>query len=83
MWRWVQRYVRVLNQRIRREIRRPHGSWRVDETYVNVPGRWAHLYRGVDSAGETIECMLSPKRDLIASSCSCGSRYAAVHHGRA
>jgi transposase-like protein len=26
----------------------------------------AYLYRAVDSAGETIEFMLSPKRDLIA-----------------
>jgi transposase-like protein len=31
-----------------------------------VAGSWAYLYRAVDSAGETIECMLSPKRDLIA-----------------
>jgi transposase-like protein len=36
-------------------------SWRVDETYVKVAGSWAYLYRAVDSAGETIEFMLSPK----------------------
>jgi len=66
IWRWVQRYAPVLNQRIRREIRRPNRSWRVDETYVKVAGSWAYLYRAVDSAGETIEFMLSPKRDLIA-----------------
>ena len=66
IWRWVQRYAPVLNQRIRHEIRRPNRSWRVDETYIKVAGRWAYLYRAVDSAGETIEFMLSPKRDLIA-----------------
>jgi transposase, IS6 family len=55
-----------LNQRLRRELRRPNGSWKVDETYVKVAGRWTYLYRAVDSAGETIEFMLSPKRDLIA-----------------
>ena len=66
IFRWVQRYAPVLNQRIRREIRRPNRSWRVDETYVKVAGRWAYLYRAVDSAGETIEFMLSPNRDLIA-----------------
>jgi transposase-like protein len=66
IWRWVQRYAPVLNQRIRRELRRPNRSWRVDETYVKVGGDWAYLYRTVDSAGETIEFMLSPKRDLIA-----------------
>ena len=66
IWRWVQRYAPILNQRIRREMRRPNRSWRVDETYVKVAGSWAYLYRAVDSAGATIEFMLSPKRDLIA-----------------
>ena len=41
----------------------PGGS---TKTYVKVAGNWAYLYRAVDSAGETIEFMLSPKRDLIA-----------------
>ena len=41
-------------------------SWRVDETYIKVAGKWAYLYRAVDSSGETIEFMRSPKRDLIA-----------------
>ena len=66
VWRWVQRYAPVLNQRIRRELRQPNRSWRVDETYVKVAGDWAYLYRAVDSRGATIEFMLSPKRDLIA-----------------
>ena len=66
IWRWVQRYAPVLNQRLRREMRRPNRSWRVDETYIKVAGSWAYLYRAVDSAGETIEFMLSPKRDLVA-----------------
>jgi transposase-like protein len=47
-------------------MRRPNQSWRVDETYVKVAGNWAYLYRAIDSAGETIEFMLSPKRDLMA-----------------
>jgi len=55
-----------LNQRIRSELRAAKGSWRVDETYVKVAGNWTYLYRAVDSAGETIEFMLSPKRDLVA-----------------
>ena len=64
IWRWVQRYAPILNQRLRRKLRRPNRSWRVDD--VKVAGRWTYLYRAVDSAGETIEFMLSPKRDLIA-----------------
>jgi transposase-like protein len=64
--RWVLRYAPELNKRIRREIRSPNRSWRVDETYVRVAGVWTYLYRAVDSTGETIDFMLSPKRDLIA-----------------
>jgi transposase, IS6 family len=66
IWRWVQRYAPILNQRIRREMRPPNRWWRADETYVTVAGKRAYLYRAVDSAGETIEFMLSPKRDLVA-----------------
>jgi transposase-like protein len=66
VWRWVQRYAPILDQRIRRDLRRPNRSWRVDETYVRVAGSWVYLYRAVDSAGETIDFMLSPKRDLVA-----------------
>jgi transposase-like protein len=41
IWRWIQRYAPVLNQRIRRELRHPNQSWRVDETCVRVAGNWA------------------------------------------
>src|ERR1700683_1932870 len=64
--RWVLHYAPILNQRIRREMRRPNRSWRVDETYVRVAGKWTYLYRAIDSAGNTIDFMLSPNRDLIA-----------------
>jgi hypothetical protein len=64
--RWVLRYAPELNRRVRREIRQPNRSWRVDETYIRVGGVWTYLYRAVDSAGETIDFMLSPKRDAVA-----------------
>jgi transposase-like protein len=64
--RWVLRYAPVLNARLRRHVRRPTASWRVDETYIRVNGQWTYLYRAVDSAGDTIEFLLSPKRDAIA-----------------
>ena len=64
--RWVLHYAPILNQRIRREMRRPNRSWRVDETYVRVAGKWTYLYRAIDSAGDTIDFLLSPNRDLIA-----------------
>jgi IS6 family transposase len=64
--RWVLRYASILSQRIRGGMRRPNRSWRVDETYVRVAGRWVYLYRAVDSEGDTIDFMLSPNRDLTA-----------------
>lgn len=64
--RWVVHYGPLLNHLIRREVRRQNGSWRVDETYIRVAGRWTYLYRAIDSAGATIEFLLSPNRDLTA-----------------
>ena len=45
IWRWVQSYAPELNKRCRRELRPTNRSWRVDETYVRVKGKWAYLYR--------------------------------------
>ena len=38
-------------------------SWRVDETYIKVTGEWKYFYRAVDSNGDTIDFILSTKRD--------------------
>jgi transposase-like protein len=64
--RWVLHFAPILNDLVRREMRRPNRSWRVDETYIQVAGRWTYLYRAIDSAGNTIDFMLSPNRDLTA-----------------
>src|SRR5580704_11694510 len=40
IWRWVQRYAPELNRRCRPELRPTNGSWRVDETYLRVAGKW-------------------------------------------
>ena len=59
-------YAPILSESIRGEMGKPNRSWRVDETYVRVAGRWTYLYRAVDSEGNTIDFMLSPNRDLTA-----------------
>ena len=41
-------------------------SWRIDETYVKVKGVWKYLYRAVDSEGNTLDFLLSAKRDAKA-----------------
>ncbi len=34
----------------------------MDETCIRVKGRWAYLYRAVDSRGQTVDFLLSAKR---------------------
>jgi transposase-like protein len=41
-------------------------SFRVDETYIKVGKSCKYLYRAVDKEGQTIEFMLSAKRDVSA-----------------
>jgi len=41
-------------------------SWRVDETYVKVKGKWKYLYRAVDKSGATVDFLLTDRRDLKA-----------------
>jgi transposase-like protein len=66
LFRWVQAYAPELEKRIRPHLRMTNGSWRVDETYIRVRGEWVYLYRAVDAAGQTIDFLLSPKRDAAA-----------------
>src|SRR6202795_4899356 len=64
--RWGQRYGSQMEQRLRPRLKPTNDSWRVDETYIRVKGKWVYLYRAVDSSGATIDFLLSAKRDAAA-----------------
>jgi IS6 family transposase len=66
VFRWVQRYAPEINKRIRQHLRMSGTSYRVDETYIKVGKACKYLYRAVDKEGQTIEFMLSAKRDVSA-----------------
>jgi len=51
---------------MRRHLKATNKLWRVDETYLKVKGRWCYLYRAIDSAGATIDFLLSAFRDADA-----------------
>jgi transposase-like protein len=64
--RWVVRYSIELTHRCQ-QYQKPVGcSWRADETYVRVSGRWMYLYRAVDERGYTVASHLSRTRDMRA-----------------
>jgi IS6 family transposase len=66
VFRWVQKYAPEINQRIRPHLNLAGASYRVDETYIKVGKQCKYLYRAVDKEGQTIEFMLSAKRDVSA-----------------
>ncbi|MCM8481742.1 IS6 family transposase, partial [Enterobacter hormaechei] len=56
IYRWVQCYAPEMEKRLRWFWRRGFDpSWRLDETYVKVRGKWTYLYRAVDKRGDTID----------------------------
>jgi len=67
MYRWVQKYGPKIEKPLRWQWHCPRStSWRVDETYVKVGGKWSYLYRALDKHGNTIDFYLSPTRNTAA-----------------
>jgi IS6 family transposase len=66
IFRWVQEYAPEIDKRSRPHLKRSNDSWRVDETYVKVRGKWMYLYRAVDSSGQTLDFQLNETRSTRA-----------------
>lgn len=68
IYRWVQAYAPETEKHLRWHYRPRSfsGSWRVDETYIKVKGKWVYLYRAVNSRGDTIDFYLSQTRNAKA-----------------
>jgi putative transposase len=61
--RWVVKYSPQLEAAFHRRKHSVWVSWRMDETYIKVKGAWRYLYRTVDKTGQTIDFLLTKKRD--------------------
>lgn len=64
--RWVVKFAQLIAARAQARKRPTATSWRMDETYIRVKGKWTYLYRAVDRDGKTLDFLLSKRRDLSA-----------------
>ncbi|MEN5300022.1 IS6 family transposase [Brucella sp. TWI559] len=62
--RSVARYAAQIAAHEKKRQRPMLGSWRFDETYIQIKGKWSYLYRAVDRDGQTLDVMLTECRDL-------------------
>jgi len=64
--RWVLHYAPLLEKKAKKYKFPIHRSWRMDETYIKIKGKWHYFYRAVDKYGATVEFMVSKRRDKVA-----------------
>jgi transposase, IS6 family len=66
VWRWVQTYGPELEKRCRHYLKPTSKSYRVDETCIRIRGEYRYLFRAVDREGQTIDFLLTARRDTRA-----------------
>ena len=66
IWRWVQAYAPELNNRCRPHLRPTNKSLPDRRDIYKDQGEDRHLYRALDSTGQTIDFLLMARRDTAA-----------------
>ena len=62
---WETRFAPLITEQLRAKRKGTVGkSWRCDETYIKIGGKWHYLYRAIDSRGNLVDTMLSKNRDM-------------------
>ncbi|WP_341794245.1 IS6 family transposase [Rickettsia endosymbiont of Rhinocyllus conicus] len=64
--RWLIKFAPLIDREVRKRKKPIGNSWRMDETYIKLNGKWVYLYRAIDSCGDTIEFLLRKRRDAAA-----------------
>ena len=60
--RWVYKFTPFIESNMKKRKVKVGASWRLDETYIKVKGIWCYLYRTVDKLGNTVDFLLTRKR---------------------
>jgi putative transposase len=64
--RWALKIMPALVRVFRDRKRSVGRSWRMDEIYIKIHGAWKYLYRAVDRGGDTVDFLLTARRDEAA-----------------
>ncbi|NRB19833.1 MAG: IS6 family transposase, partial [Rhodobacteraceae bacterium] len=64
--RWVVKYAPLIAMEAHKRKHKTAVSWRMDETYIKVKGKWTYYYRAIDKFGKTLDFMLSEHRNEAA-----------------
>ncbi len=80
---WEFRFTPLLADQLRAKRRgRAGDSWYIDETYVQVAGRWCYLYRAIDHDGVWTRCSALTATSMPrAGFCGGWSRSRSAGHG--
>jgi putative transposase len=63
--RWVFKFTPMIESQMKKRKYRVGVSWRMDETYIKVKGIWCYLYRAVDKSGNTVDFLLTRRRQRM------------------
>ncbi len=64
--RWVVKYSPDIAKAAQTKKQATAISWRMAQTYIKVWGKWTYLYRAFDRGGQTLDFMLSQRRNTAA-----------------
>jgi len=63
--RWVFKFSPLVERNMHKRKRQVSSSWRMDETYIKVGGKDRFLYRAVDKEGNTVDFLLTKRRQRM------------------
>ncbi|OOR07103.1 IS6 family transposase [Bacillus cereus] len=61
--RLVHEYGHLIYQIWKKKNKKVQSSWKLDETYIKVKGKWCYLYRAIDKDGYTLDVQLRKTQD--------------------